>query len=349
MAWKSRFFCASIIFLICTAIARAEPPASQTTEYAGHGQWRQISTPSPEPELIDDPTLDRVEQLVDARQIADAHALLSPWLKEHPKAPDRDRGLFLLAEIYFQQDDRLTAFYHLDELMDNYPSSRFFGLALQKQYAIGDAFLSGHKRKFLGLHILGAEDEGIEILYRVQERSPGSALAERALLRTADFYFRGSQFDLAADAYGAFARSYPRSPDVSYVKLREAFSSLAQFRGARYDSTPLLDARAQFADFLEKYPALAAQENVRERIDRIDNTLADKLYLTGDFFVRTHKPIAAAYVYRYALQRYPAAPVAGTIRGALSQLPAFALQSSPPPAVSDTEFPATAPVPENAQ
>jgi outer membrane assembly lipoprotein YfiO len=182
----------------------------------------------------------------------------------------------------------------------------------------------------------------------VQARSPGSAIAERALLRTADYYFRTSQFDLAEDAYGAFARQYPRSPDVSYVKLRQAFSSLAQFRGVRYDATPLLDARAQFADVIDKYPDLAAQENIRERVERIDNTLADKLYITGDFYSRTHKPVAAAYSYRYMLQKYPAAPIANTVRAALARLPAAALQSAPPP-TSDTEFPATSPVPENAQ
>ena len=36
----------------------------------------------------------------------------------------------------------------------------------------------------------------------------------------------------------------------------------------------------------EQYPELAAEENVPERIDRIDNTLAGKLYGTADFYRR---------------------------------------------------------------
>jgi outer membrane assembly lipoprotein YfiO len=337
-----------MMILGAATILEADPPASQVSEYAGHGQWHNVPPP-PASDYIPDSTLDLVERLVDAHRIEDAHELLTPWLKVNLKAPDRDRGLFLLAVIYFEQDDRLVAFYHLDELMDKYPSSRFFALALQKQYDIADAFLSGYKRRFLGLHILSAEEEGIEMLYRVQERSPGSAIAERALLRTADYYFRTSQFDLAADAYGAFARAYPRSPDVSYVKLREAFSSLAQFRGVRYDATPLLDARSQFLEVLDKYPDLAAEENVKDRIERIDNTLADKLYITGEFYVRTHKPAAAAYVYRYMLQRYPQAPVANTVRVALARLPAEALNTAPPPTEADNFFPSAQPTPEGPQ
>jgi outer membrane assembly lipoprotein YfiO len=333
MAWRS-LSCAAVLFVGTAAIVSAEPPTSQVSEYAGHGQWRDVTPPptaAAASDVIADSTLDEVERLLEANQIHDAHQLISPWLKQNPNAADRDRGLFLLAEIYFAQDDRITAFYHLDELMDKYPASRFFGVALQKQYDIADAFLNGYKRRFLGLHILSAEDEAIEMLYRIQERSPGSAMAERALLRSADYYFRSSQFDLAADAYGAFAKSYSRSPDVSYVKLRQAFSYLAQFRGVRYDATPLLDARAKFTEVIAQFPDLAAEENLRDRIDRIDRTLAEKLYITADFYARTSKPKAAVYVYRYLIETYPATPAADDANRALARLPAYDKTEAPPP------------------
>ena len=71
-------------------------------------------------------------------------------------------------------------------------------------------------------------------MLRVQQRSPGSPLAERALLRTADWYYSSADYDLAHDAYGVYVKNYPRSPMVPQVKLRQAFSSLAQFRGVRF-------------------------------------------------------------------------------------------------------------------
>ena len=84
------------------------------------------------------------------------------------------------------------------------------------------------------------------MLYRIQERSPGSPLAERALLRTADYYYNTGQFELASDAYAAYVRSYPRSPNVPRVRLRRAFASYAQFRGTKFDATSLLDARRRW-------------------------------------------------------------------------------------------------------
>ena len=281
--------------------------------------------------LLPNPVLDRAEALLQAHHWQAAHDILVPWIKSHPKAPDRDRALFLLANVYYQSGDRIRAFYHLDELLDNYPDSKLYFAGLELQYDIADAYLSGYKNTFLGLPIVGAEDEAIEMLYRIQERSPGSPIAERALRRTADYYFDTSQFDLAADAYGAFIRSYPRSPQVPQVRLRQAFSSLAQFRGPLFDATPLIDARAQFKSIQARYPDLAAEANVPQWIERIDADLARKVYLTAEFYGRTNKRGGAVYLYRYVIQTYPNSREAEMARRALATMPAWALRQAPPP------------------
>jgi outer membrane protein assembly factor BamD (BamD/ComL family) len=50
----------------------------------------------------------------------------------------------------------------------------------------------------MGIPAFHAYDEAVEMLYRIQQRSPGSQLAERALLRTANYYFSDQQYDFAA-------------------------------------------------------------------------------------------------------------------------------------------------------
>jgi outer membrane protein assembly factor BamD len=265
------------------------------------------------------------------RYFNEIHDLLVPWLKANPRAPDRDRGLYLLAELYYHQGDRIRTFYHLDELMDDFPESRYFFPALELQYRIAEAYLDGLKDTFWGLPVISMEDEAIEMMYRIQERSPGSPLAERALRRTADHYFNSSEFDLAGDAYGTFIRLYPRSPEIPQVRLRQAFSSLAQFRGWRFDATPLIDAREQFRQLQLLYPEVAADANAAGWVERIDRDLARKSYNTGDFYRRTNQPRGAAYWFRYVVQTYPNSPEADLARKALSQMPASALTDPPPP------------------
>ena len=326
-------------WVVLFVAASALPVAAQTASPAA----RQPVQPTRSPQAQSNATLDRAESLLAAGHWQAAHDLIVPWLKSNPKASDRDRGVFLLARVYYQNGDRLRAFYHLDELMDDFPESRLFVAALQLQFDIADAYLNGFKDTFLGLPVVSMTDEAIEMLYRIQERSPGSPLAERALKITADYYFNTSQFDLARDAYGMFVRGYPRSPKVPQVRLREAFASLAEFRGSHFDATSLIDARAQFKDIQSRYPELAIDNNVAGWIDRIDADLAHKAYITGDFYRRTNHPRGATYMYRYVIATYPDSREATQARQALAKMPAWAL-AGPLPPPSNPEAAATQPV-----
>jgi outer membrane assembly lipoprotein YfiO len=314
--------------LSCTSPLFADPPAAELR----NGRWEPAAQPSTQP--VSDPDLDRVEQLLAAGQNSEAYKLDLYWIKNHSKtAPLRDRAVFLMAQANYQLDDRIRAYYFLDEVMDEYPESKLFFPALQMQYKIADEYLNGHKDRLFGWPIfqfVPRTDEAVEMLYRIQQRSPGSPLAEKSLLRTADFYYANGDYDLAHDAYAAYVKAYPRSPQVPPVMLREAFSSLAQFRGIRFDPTNLLEARAKLLEVQTAYPEMARDENVADIIHKIDDTLAAKLYYTADYYRRTHDPRGAVYTYRYLINLYPYAPQVADAKKALSKMPQWALDQREP-------------------
>jgi outer membrane assembly lipoprotein YfiO len=321
-------------------VSNACGAAPQSWEFRG-GMWQQSAVPATQP--VQDETLDRIEQLLQRGDAIGARKLDLVWLKQHKTSPVRDRAVYLLGEAYYQYGNRILAFYLFDEVMDEYPDSDLYYSALQRQYDIADAFLSGYKRRLFKLAILPAEDEAIEMLFRIQSRSPGSPLAEKSLLRTADYYFATSQFDLAADTYGSYARSYPRSPVLARVKLRQAYATLAQFRGTRFDPTPLIDSRTQLSDLIQGYPDLGTSENLPAVIDRIDATFARKLYVTADFYRRTHEPRAAVYTYRFLINTYPASAEASRAKIALVRFSRRDL-NMPEPAPASGYAPTTLPV-----
>jgi outer membrane assembly lipoprotein YfiO len=186
-----------------------------------------------------------------------------------------------------------------------------------------------------------AYDEAIEMLYRIQARSPGSQLAEKALLRTANYYYSDQQYDFAADTYAAYLRTYPRSPLVPRIKLRYAFSQYAQFRGPRFDATPVIDAREQLREVIGNYPALAREENIPDLVEQLDRNLARKLYWTADFYRRTNEPRGAVYTYKYLEKAYPQTPEAAKAKKEITRLPAWAIASTPEPAVGAGYAPAS--------
>jgi outer membrane assembly lipoprotein YfiO len=336
---------ASILILISASATalRAERQTTQAkTEELVGGRWVQVDTTSSSTQPTSDPTLTRVEDLINAGHYSEAFKIDVEWLKANRTHGLRDRALYLAAEALYRYGDRIKAFYYLDELMDEYPDSRLFSVALEKQYQIADAFLNGYKSRFLYMPIVGREDEAIEMLYRIRQRSPGSALAEKALLRTADHYYENADYDLAGDAYAAYVKSYPRSPKVPQVKLKQAFANLAQFRGLRFDATPVVDARAQLTEIIATYPELAQEQNLQEIIQRIDGTFARKLFVTADFYRRTNQPIAAVYTYRFLINAYPDSPESAKARDDLQKMPAWALET-PQPGRGPIALPSTQP------
>jgi len=338
MNWRNGFACLCVLATTTCALA-AEPPAAELR----NGQWQPIaSAPTTAPTPPPDPVVDHAVILLNDNQPKQARDVLVEWIKNHAKnAPHRDEAIFLLGLATYRIDGFqgwIRAFYYCDEVMDEYPNSKLFNAALELQYNIADGLLNGHKMPFLGLHIISGYDEAVEMLYRIQQRSPGSPLAEKALLRTADYYYADRDYDLAADAYAAYVKNYPRSPHVPTARLREAFSSLAQFRGVRFDPSMILDARAQLLDLIAAYPQMARDENLPALVRAIDDTLAEKLFVTADFYRRTNVPASAVYLYRYLLAAYPAAPQAPAARAALAKMPQWAI-NQPPPTIDSSYLP----------
>jgi len=328
-----RALVATVIGLVA-GFAHANVPS---WELQTGGGWHLTTAPTTQP--IHDETLDRAEQMMQHGQVGPAKKIIVNWIKGHKDSPIRDRGLYLLGECNYLLGNRIQSFYNFDELLDQSPDSRYFYPALGRQYDIADAYLRGYKNRFLGMPILDAKIEATEMLYRIQQRSPGSPLAEKSLLRVADYYYSNGDFDMAADAYAAYVKSYPRSPHIARVRLRQAFSSLAQFRGTKYDATPIIDARQQLQDLQAAYPQLAEEENIPALIQRIDKALARKLLEIGDFYRRTHKPSAAVYYYRYLMGTYPDFREAQTAARRITGLPKWAQDQPAPPTLHPTTQP----------
>ena len=185
---------ALIIGAIATTAASAAQPTTKTWEMSGRDNWQPVSGGATTTQASTDaapanvPPLDRVEQLLREKKSREAKKLAIDWVVANRDHAQRDRGLYLVAQALYQYGNRIRAFYYLDELMDTYPESAYYGPALEKQFQIADQYLKGYKRRFFYVPAFHAYDEAIEMLFRIQHRSPGSQLAERALLRTANYY-----------------------------------------------------------------------------------------------------------------------------------------------------------------
>jgi outer membrane assembly lipoprotein YfiO len=332
---------ATIFLLLLTSAATAQ---SRTWEQRGN-QWVEVTPQQAATAPAADPTLQRAEQLLSEKKADRAKELALSWYKRNHDSALVDRALFIIARAENRVGDGIRAFYYYDQLLDEHPESPLYATTLQKQYDIADSYLRGRKRSFMGMYVLGAEEEAVEMLYRVQQRAPSSPMAEKSLLRNADYYFADRQYDLAQDAYGFFIRQYSRSPMISTARLKQAYSAYALFHGPRFEVTPIIDARQRLATLMAEYPNLAEQENLPAMVEQIDQAMARKIWITADFYRRTHEPRAAAYNYRYLVSAYPESKEAQQASAQLRKMPPGSLDIPEPKVQQDTPALRTTPDP----
>jgi len=232
--------------------------------------------------------------------------LVDGWLERYPVHALRPEALLVQGDALLAQGDEYKAAFSYEELIRRYPMSEFFVPALEREFQIATAYAHGLRRKFFGtFRIIDAGPEAQEILIRIQERLPGSSLAERAGMELADYYFRIRDMALAVDAYDVFIKNYPRSKQINVARRRLIASHLAQFKGPAYDATGLVEAAVKIKELQAIEPAVAQQMGAEALLVRIYESEAAKLGLQARWYRQTEDFIASERTVRRLFRDYP--------------------------------------------
>lgn len=232
--------------------------------------------------------------------------LAGAFIDRYPNSPMRAEAYLIRGDALLAMGDEYEALFEFEEIARNYPNSPAFVTALEREFDIAVQYANGRYRKLLTLfRIVPATDEAQELLIRIQERLPGSRLAEQAGMALADYYFRVRDLRMAAEAYDLFLENYPRSKDINKARLRLIYSYLADYRGPRYDSTGLQEARLRLEDLRANEPGLAQRIGAESLLVRIYESDASKLLTTARYYLSIDDPISAEYTLRALVKKYP--------------------------------------------
>ena len=224
--------------------------------------------------------------------------------KKHPVDYRREDVALLAGHAETRRGNYIKAHEWYTRQLDEFPGGELSDEALDREYRIADAFLRGRMQKVWRILRLPATEEAIEILTRIAERSPSSELAEDALLRIADYYYHERQFLQAAEAYDQYLALFPKRRRSSFARLRAARATYATYRGAAYDSTPLVNANLRFGEYAASHPLEARAEGIDDILTEIADRRAEADFHVARLFERLDRPRAAAFYYTQAARRY---------------------------------------------
>ncbi len=311
-----RLFNLSLLAVLLTAGWQCALAAENNMVWDGQ-KWVKATPPQPGTPEGD---IAEISSLIEAGKNKKAVKLVDKFLVTHAASPACEEAINLAGKAEINRGRYWDAYQWYERQITNYPNGAFFERAMDREYMIADAFLNGKKRRALKIFKVSAKEDGIEILMRIAGHSPGSDLAERALLRVADYHFDRQEYPEAIAVYDEFVKSNPQSTRKPYAMLRAARASLLSFRGVKWDDTPLLNAAVRFRVFAQAYPQAGKKENIAGILVEIRETLAHKVFYAGTFYERTHHPQSAIFYYNKVVQEYPDSQWAAQARQRLELL-----------------------------
>ncbi len=260
------------------------------------GEWEAAESSA------SDPVIQEARALLAADQPGEAKQLLDPWIaahkySEHADLPD---AYLLRGDAKLMMGNEYQALYDYEAIAKQFYGTPAFPKAIEREAEIANRYLNGLKRKWFGwLRLERATTLGEELMIRVQERMPGSQLAEQAALDLGDYYYRGRDLPLAADMYGIIVRNYPDSRYRKFAALREIYANIAAFKGPSYDRSPLVEARILIDDFQMRYPADAEQAGITTQLETwVDESDAAHLLNTAKWYLNRGDEASARLTFR---------------------------------------------------
>lgn len=322
----------------------------QSSEVTLDAQGDWLSTRQPV-EGTDEWTIARARRDLADDRAAAAYGVINQWIdrNERTGSPYLPEALLIRADAMTAMNDEYDALYDYERIIREYPGTPEFVTAIERELDLGVRYVNGRKRKFLGLRILDASDVGEELLIRVQERLPGSRLAERAGIELADYYYRDHELSLAAEAYELFNENYRNSQYAMKAMQRRIYATIAQYKGPRYDGSKLLDAQILVRRFSGLYPAEAQRVGLDDALlARLDESAAVGLLERAEWYLSRSDEPSARFVLQRLVVEHPRTSAAAT---ALDMLEARGWKPTPPKITSPAdviENPAGEPAPESA-
>jgi len=239
-----------------------------------------------------------------------SYRLADRWVREYGRSghPQLAEGILLRGDACAAMGDEFQALFDYERVILDHPDSPAFVTAVERELSIATAYVNGTKRKgHLGLRINDASRTGEELLIRVQERMPGSQIAEQAGIELADYYYyRERDLRLAAEAYELFVENYPLSRWRMKAMRQRIYANIGRFKGPKFDASGLVEARFLIEDFAGEFPAEAERAGLSDAlVARIDESIAAQKLDKAKWYLRRGDVVSARFVLRRLRRDYP--------------------------------------------
>ena len=286
-----------LVSLFCSVASSA-----QTYHLSKSQQWQDVSGDDNSSYLL---TVSKLKQDIASGNVEEAKEVISQLVAQHPELAGKELDSFMEADYLYSKGKLSKAVKKYKAFTKKYPESWLYEAALERQFDIATAFLSGAKRKILKIIKLSAYDDGADMMQRIANETGNEILAKRALQRLAESY---EDRDLYLDAYNTWLQISTRWPTAQTGEdalLGMARSMYLGYKGPKYQAASLKSAKGYYSSYARIYPEKAKELKIADIEVQIREQIAYKQYYIASYYERTGAYVAASSYCQYVIDNWP--------------------------------------------
>lgn len=295
------------VLLIIVALTAFSTVSADVWRLDSEENWTTIS---PQDKFL--VAVSEVKKLVNTGHTEPARLAYEQLKKDFPELNGPDLNAFIEAELLFSQGLFTKAYRAYEKILRESPQSRLRPAVLDRQFAIGTAYLGGEKKRILKIIDLKGDAEGIRIMEKITDTvGIQSPLGLRAALAIAENYHRRELFGDEYLKWWEISLQYKTGQIAKDALLGMASSKHAIYNKhpeeerAFYDPANLSTAKTYYRQFDSRYPEEAKKLGIEGVIKQIDEQLAEKQLTIARYYHRTGHIQSANLYYDMVLQDYP--------------------------------------------
>jgi outer membrane protein assembly factor BamD (BamD/ComL family) len=247
---------------------------------------------------------DLAKSFYDTKKYEEAKREFRKLLKHYPKSFEAAESQYYLGLIEDAQGNLYEAYQAYQKVIDKYPFSERIPQIVEREYKIGEAFMSGQKRKAMGVS-LPVENPSIEIFNKVIENSTYGLWAAAAQYKLGLVLKGLLRYYEAEEAFNKVVSNYPDSEWTAAAKFQLASCRAAVSRGPDYDQGSAKEAKEKFEAFVKEHPDAVLSSEAEKNIEQLKEKEAESNYNIARFYEKQKAYDAAKIYYNDVMNNYP--------------------------------------------
>jgi len=243
----------------------------------------------------------------DGDKYNDARREFRKLIKAYPKSAEAAESQYYLGLIEEKEDKLYEAFKAYQLVIDKYPFSERIQEIIEREYKIAERFMSGEKRKALGID-LPVENPAIEIFSKVVENSTYGPLAPKAQYKLGLVLKGLLRYYEAEEEFNKVVSRYPDSEWASAAKFQIASCRASLSKGPAYDQGAMQEAKERFEEFVKEHPDAVLSLEAEKNISQIREKEAKASLDIARFYEKQKAFDSARIYYKDVIDNYPESP-----------------------------------------